>query len=113
MKAVLDTNFLMIPSEFHIDIYEELKFEGFNELIILSPVKKELELLGDPVSKELLKRHSYTIIEATGGADDAIVAYARKHKAVVCTQDKTLKNRLKTLKIPVLTLKGRKVLRND
>ena len=36
--------------------------------------------------------------------------HAQKHKMTVCTQDKTLKKRLANLKIPVLTLKGGKVL---
>jgi len=112
VKAVLDTNFLLIPSEFRTDIYELLKFEGFNELVVLSPVKRELELVGDRVSLQLLEKNKHALVEAEGSADDAIVEYAWKNKATVCTQDKTLKKRLSALKIPVLTLRGGKVLRS-
>lgn len=112
VKALLDTNFILIPSEFGTDIYELLRFEGCNELIVLSPVKREVDKLGDKVASKLLEKQEYVLVDAAGGADDAIVEYAKKHDVVVCTQDKTLKNRLKTLKIPVLTLRSRKVLRN-
>lgn len=111
MKAVLDTNFILIPPKFKIDIYEELKFMGYDELIVLSPVMRELKLIGDEVSKKLLEEQNYEVVEVEGNADDAIVDYAKEKKTIVCTQDKTLKNRLKALKIPVLSMRGGKVLR--
>ncbi len=112
MKAVLDTNFVMIPEKFGVDVYEELKFLGYDELVILSPVKREVRLKAGRVSRQLFERQELSFVEAEGSADDAIVEYAKKHDVAVCTQDKTLKNRLKALKIPVLSLRGGKVLRS-
>ncbi len=62
LKVILDSNALFVPLEFKIDIFREL--EGLInrkfELILLSPVKRELEKLavqGSPANaqKRLLR----------------------------------------------------------
>ncbi len=44
MKVIIDTNFLLLPAQFKIDIYSEIKkiVPGKTELIILEGVLKEL-----------------------------------------------------------------------
>jgi len=44
---------------------------------------------------------------APGSADDVLVALSQEEGAVVCTQDKELKQRLAELKRPVVVLRNR------
>ncbi|MEA3282757.1 MAG: DNA-binding protein, partial [Euryarchaeota archaeon] len=43
MKIIIDTNALMVPAEFGVDIFSELSRLGFDEWIVPSGVSRELE----------------------------------------------------------------------
>lgn len=43
MKIILDTNALMVPAEFGVDIFSELVRIGFNEWVVPPGVARELE----------------------------------------------------------------------
>ena len=45
MKALVDTNFLMIPGDFKVDILTELLNLGYSEIFTVDLVVKELEKL--------------------------------------------------------------------
>ena len=49
VKVILDSNALFVPLQFKIDIFDCLKqlLEKNHELILLSPVKSELEVLAE------------------------------------------------------------------
>jgi len=43
MKIILDTNALMVPAEFGVDIFSELAALGFDEWLVPPGVARELE----------------------------------------------------------------------
>ena len=127
MKVILDTNFLMIPGKFHVDIFEELKklinvpyeivvFEGtIEELKKLSSGNGNDKVLAS-VALELIKQKNLKTLKNSSKivdvVDDMIVAEVQKNPKdyTVCTQDKALKQRIRELKARIITLKSEKHL---
>lgn len=113
MKVIIDTNGLMIPVQFGVDIFAELRRLGYNEFIIPSPVPEELRILirrysgeqkaASKVALSLCER--CTVVEKQGIADDAIVELASELGLPVLTNDTGLQNRLKMNNIPVIRLR--------
>ena len=56
LKVVLDSNFLFVPSQFHLDIFEELAnlLNQRFEPILLSSTQKELQGLAESTSPNFL-----------------------------------------------------------
>ncbi|MCD6414020.1 MAG: hypothetical protein J7L23_00135 [Candidatus Diapherotrites archaeon] len=115
VRVLLDTNFLTLPQQFHVDIVEEIKFQiPSAELATISPVIDELrELPTGGVGLELIRKGLVKTIPATGKADDALLERALGDHAVVCTNDKELRKRLRSAGVPVMYLRGRKKLQLD
>lgn len=114
MKVILDTNFLVIPEEKKIDIFEEIKKkEPKTKFITLKAVEEELKKMNTKASKigrELLKKKEIKVID-TGKdehTDDLILEYANKEKTAVATNDKELKKRCIERDIPVIYLRSSK-----
>jgi hypothetical protein len=113
VKVIIDTNGLMIPVQFGVDIFAELRRLGYNEFIIPSPVPEELRILirrysgeqkaASKVALSLCER--CTVVEKQGIADDAIVELASELGLPVLTNDTGLQNRLKMNNIPVIRLR--------
>jgi hypothetical protein len=113
VKVIIDTNGLMIPVQFGVDIFAELRRLGYNEFIIPSPVPEELRILirrysgeqkaASKVALSLCER--CTVVEKQGLADDAIVELASELGLPVLTNDTGLQNRLKMNNIPVIRLR--------
>ena len=109
MKILLDTSFLISAIRYKIDFLNELKG---HELVILEPVKQELEKLikgkkkGNLEAKialELIKINKIKIKKTDiKEADDALA----NENEIVATQDKELKKRLKR----VITIRQKKFL---
>lgn len=115
MKVVLDTNFLALPAQFKIDIFADIrKMVPGAEFVALEQVISELENIDDRVAKkiglQLIKKYKVQIKREAGKTDDAIFAYAKKNKAVVCTNDRKLKKKCKHEKIPVIFMRKKKIL---
>jgi rRNA-processing protein FCF1 len=124
MKVVLDTNFLMIPGKFHVDIFEELKkLLNFKyELFIFLGTIKELERIASGQTKDkatavvainLIKQKNLKTLEnSLQIVDDMIIQEISKNpqEYIVCTQDKVLKQRVKAVKSKIITLKSQKYL---
>ena len=101
-KVIIDTNGLMIPGQFGIDIFSELQQLGFFSYIVPSASVKELEKIvstgrskdrtAAKIALSLLDR--CTIIEKNGYADDIIIDLAVGMDAAVLTNDTELKKRL-------------------
>ena len=118
LKVILDTNALFIPLEFKFDIFgETLKILGRNvEFILLSPIKHELELLAGREDQKLRRQASFalrlaekcsfvaveTFDETT---DDVIMRIAKNWSAVVFTNDRELRQRLRDISVPVIYLR--------
>lgn len=101
-KVIIDTNGLMIPGQFGIDIFSELEQLGFDSYIVPGPSVKELEKIrakgrgkdkaSAKIALSLLDR--CTIIDKNGFVDDIIVEMAIDMKTAVLTNDTELKKRL-------------------
>jgi hypothetical protein len=122
MKALLDTNFLMIPGEFKIDIISELTSLGYIEFYTLDLVVRELEKFstrGGKISRharvaiEIIRNCGVTVLETKGDlmrVDDEIFRLARTGNFVVCTQDRELMGKIKANGMRFITLRQNKFL---
>ena len=120
---ILDTNFLLIPSQFGLDIFSEIRricpFNGV--MAVVQPTLGELEKLGvgrsapaaaAKLAFSLIKAKNINILPtAVKHTDDAIVAVAQKlGNCFIATQDAKLRNRLKKEGISVIVLRQKKYL---
>lgn len=115
IRIILDTNFTMVPFQFKVDIFMELR-RLLNEpykVFILDQTLKELEgkKLGKSV-RELLERYDVGLIktEQNKSVDDLLVELADRERFIVATQDKALRDRLKNKGINIITLRQKKYL---
>ncbi len=118
-KIVIDANFLFIPAQFNIDIFEELAnlLNQRFEAILLSSTLKELQGLAKSTSSKVSKQAELGIrmsekcrlfsVEKreTETYDDVIVRVATEWKCVVATNDKALRKRLQAAGVPVILLR--------
>jgi len=106
VKVVLDTNVLLVPFQFHVDVFTEIDrlMEGRAEPVLLSPCVEELKALAAGSGRDaraakaaldMVERLKLNHTKAGGPADDAIVEYALNEKAAVCTNDKELRDKLR------------------
>jgi hypothetical protein len=120
-KIILDTNFLMIPYQFNVDIFKEIERvieEGY-ELITLDSVVKELkrmkksrgkDAIAAKVALELIKKKNVKVIKTKEKkVDNTIIKLADKN-TIVATNDKVLREKLKNKNVKVLYLRSRKRL---
>jgi rRNA-processing protein FCF1 len=126
IKVILDSNFLMIPFQFNLDVFQEIEFllQKKVDFIVPSAVKSELTALstrgGEGAAEASLAlqlasrcRVVEVTLETHETVDDAIVKASQKLGAVVATNDIELKNRLKLLKVPVVYLRDKSKLEVD
>lgn len=113
MKVIIDTNALMIPVQFNVDIFSELHRLGFDHFMVPLAVLTELDKLvalargqdriAAKVGKSLAQRCE--IIPLEGHADDIIVSLAQDTEAAVLTNDIGLKKRLLEMGVRVISLR--------
>ncbi len=115
MKVILDTNALMVPEQFGVDIFSELQRLGYAECIIPTQVLDELETLKvkgykglDKVAARVglgLANRCKVIAGISGDADQAIEQLSVRENAAVFTNDKALKKRLISKGMTVIYLR--------
>lgn len=122
MKILLDTNILLSPYQFNIDIFSELDKLGKNQLYILDRTLQELKKIIEKkklkhkkaaklaLSLIKFKKIKITKTQSKKQTDDLILEIAKKQKYIVATQDKLLKQKLKKNKIKIITLRQKKYL---
>lgn len=113
MKVIIDTNALMIPVQFNVDIFQELRRLGYNRYLVPRAVLDELDALAKKskgsdklaakVARSLGKK--YGIVERTGTADDVIIELATELNSAVLTNDIELKKKLIDKSITVIYLR--------
>lgn len=113
MKVIIDTNGLMIPGQFGVDIFSELKRLGFDSYLVAGASVRELEKISSQgrgkdrtaakIALSLLER--CTIIEKNGTADDIIADMAVDMNAAVLTNDIELKKRLCSKGVTIVHLR--------
>jgi len=117
ITVLLDTNALLMPHQHGVDVFAEIDriIDEIHEIITLSTVVEELKGLSCSSSDDgaaarvglrLLKEKTLRLVPSSGDVDDAIVEYAEKNNAVVCTNDKALKRRLKVRGVRTISLRG-------
>lgn len=104
MKVVLDTNALMVPEQFGVEIFSELERLGYIECLVPPSVLEELRSLAikadrgrDKLAARVglgLAKRCRLIGEAGMDADTAIERLALAEEAAVFTNDRALKKRL-------------------
>lgn len=124
LKVVLDSNFLFIPSKFHLDIFEELANllnQRFTP-VLLSSTRKELQGLAESITPKkrnqalmaLKQAEKCQVVPVEKGLeetyDDVIVRVAAEWKSPVATNDRELRGRLKNLGVPVIFLRKKQHL---
>jgi len=121
LKIILDANFLFVPLQFKIDIFEGItrllnkKFEP----ILLSTTRRELQTMADMGSPQLRKQAAVAlkfaetckVIDVKKRAeetdDDVILRIASEWKSTVATNDRELRKKLRGRNIPVIFLRGK------
>jgi hypothetical protein len=120
-KIILDTNFLMIPYQFKVDIFDEIRriVEGEYELVTLAGVVKELERIKKSKGKsaaaakiglELIKAKNVKVINSDSEKVDNKIIELSDKNTIVATNDIELKKILKNKKIKIIYLRSRKYL---
>ncbi len=126
-KVILDSNALFVPLQFKIDIFSEIpRIINRNvELILLSPVKHELDTLAQKSSLKARKNAAFALTisgkctfvkvseKPKEPTDDAILRIAQAWKAPVFTNDKLLKRKLRDISIPVIYVRAKSRLEID
>ncbi|MFB0514917.1 MAG: PIN domain-containing protein [Candidatus Bathyarchaeia archaeon] len=121
LKVILDSNFLFIPSQFQLDIFEEL-LNLLNQQfdpILLSVTRQELLTMAKKGSPKMRKQASLAlklaqkcrVVQVKQGMneshDDVVVRIAQKWKCSIATNDQTLRKRLRSKGITVIFLRGK------
>lgn len=111
----MDTNALMVPEQFRVDIFSELARLGYVEYIIPHQILEELKALTTKGDKGLdkvaarvglgLAERCRVVDDVAGNADNAIENLAVRENAAVFTNDKALKKRLFSKGITVIYLR--------
>jgi len=117
-KILLDTNFLLVPYQFKLDIFAKLGevIEGPHSFIVPTGVIQELQGLSTGKGKEgaaarfalkLIRTRKPLEVESSGNVDNWILEYAKKTRIIVATNDRTLRSRLKRKRVKVISLLSR------
>jgi rRNA-processing protein FCF1 len=121
VKVLLDTNALMMPVQFRIDLFEELRsLLGTYEPLVLTCVKHELEGLSRGGGNDAAAARAGLIFagrcrevegqEKVLPVDDRVAAYAAAEGCMVVTNDRRLRNALLAAGVPVISLRSQKKL---
>jgi rRNA-processing protein FCF1 len=123
IKVILDSNFLMIPFQFNLDIFQEIEFllQRKVDFVVPSAVKTELTGIsarggeGAPEASLALQLASRcrvveVALQPNESVDDAIFKAAQKLGALVATTDIELKQRLRSINVPVVYLREKSKL---
>lgn len=118
--VILDSNALMMQFQFHVDIEKEVRrILNFNfEVVVPRIVVNELERLAKEgnnkeaaearMAAELAK--TFRVEESPGDGDTGILRMAEKLNAIVVTNDKVLRARLRAKDIPNIYMRSRAFL---
>jgi hypothetical protein len=122
--VIVDTNFLFIPLEFKIDIFEALStlISGQIEPVLLSTNYDELKRVAEKAPPKLRKQAVLALrlsercrvveVERKEGEtnDDVILRVAESWKSPVATNDRELRKKLRVRNLSVVFLRGKKRL---
>lgn len=121
VRVLLDTNALLMPAQFGIDLYGELlALLGDYEPIVLEEVVGELSGLARGHGRDaaaarvgLAMARRLTVLPSGSSADhvdDRVIEYARREGCVVVTNDRELRNALLREGIDVISMRRERTL---
>ncbi len=128
-KIILDTNFLLIPAQFKVDIFRELdricdfEYKVFIvdrtlfELTNIIETQKGKDKAAANLAIQIIEKNSINILKSTEktetlkNVDEIIERTANRKEYIVATQDKALKTKLKEKRIPLIVLRQKKYLK--
>lgn len=123
--VIPDTNFLLVPGQFGVDVFSELhrildvRFKiavpnvVLQELEVIERKSRGRDLLAIRMAKKLAERFEKVDVGEFGKKpiDDQIFEFAiGNERVIVCTNDKGLKKRLRERGVPVVYLRSKKIL---
>lgn len=117
-KVIIDTNFFLLPYQNNIDIFRllEIVVDRPHSYVVSSRILSELKEIAKNKGKtgaaakfglKLLSMKEVDVVQSRMPVDEWIKKYAKENNAIVCTNDKKLKNKLKEDGILVITKKGK------
>jgi|TARA_B100002003_G_C14081103_1_gene520091 rRNA-processing protein FCF1 len=122
-KVILDTNFLLLPGLFKVDIFEEIRkvMNDKYELYIIEGTIAELNKIIDRKNKsrdklnakiglELIKQKKVKKIKSSERNVDEGILDKADENTFVATSDKVLKQRLKKNNIKLIALRKKQYL---
>ena len=122
-QVILDTNFLLIPYQFKVDIFSEIDriLETKYKICILDKTIQELNNLVEKIkgknkkaaqlALKLIEHKKPEIIKSEiDYVDKAILKIVNKKTHIVATQDKELKKALQAKGIPIIVLRQKRYL---
>lgn len=117
MKVVLDTNALMSPFEYHLNIDLEIQRNlGEVDIYVPSCVIGELKKLSRKrweARAALQLAQKYRKVDVKSQGDSGVIEAAKKLNAHVVTNDQELIKILRRKKIPVLYVSQNRLVRPD
>ena len=115
-RIVLDTSFLLSCIKFKIDLFSELKriCDFDYAIFILDKTNNELEgKKSEKLALQLIKKFGVGTIKtgSKGSVDELLLKVGVEDRnIIIATQDKALKESLKSNKIPCITIRQKKYL---
>ena len=127
LKVILDSNALFVPLEFKLDIFVEVErlLNRNVDFVLLSPVKRELELLATKDSPKIHREAVYALKLAEKckyvavdedeklSTDDVIAKVAKAWNSPVFTNDRQLRRKLRDISVPVIYVRQKSRLEID
>ncbi len=124
IRVILDSNFLFIPSQFHLDIFEELEnlLGQRVDPVLLSSAYEEIRKIAEKGAPKRSQQASLALKLAEKcrvvqvekrveeDCDEVIVRVAMKWRSPVATNDQALRRRLRSKGIPVIFLRQKRRL---
>jgi rRNA-processing protein FCF1 len=120
-RIILDTNFLTVPYQLKVDIFEEIDklMEEDYELATLNGVIEELKKLSKSkgrdsiaaqIALELIKRKNVKIINTEEKKVDSAILKIADENTIIATNDKNLRKKIKNKNLKALYLRSKKRL---
>ena len=124
VKVLLDTNFLLVPIRFGVDIFAEAEraLNQLVELTVTSGVLREMESLKEEAGPKFQRELDFALTLASRCAvvedepregetvDDSLIRLASEHGYVVATTDSELRRRLRDRGLKVLYMRQKRYL---
>ena len=122
LKILLDTNFLIVPFQFRLNLQAEFDklldrkyelillkeiYDELNHILKKSNGKKRQEIQAAIKYFESFPKQDLSKREPNENIDDFLVRVALENKYIVATNDKGLKRKLRRLKINYIDLRQR------